>query len=420
MKIVQTEFTMPALTPITQPNTSWFRDARFGFFIHYGVYSAIARGEWVMNQEGMSPAAYALHVDDFRCDPAHIREWCRLARETGSRYLVLTAKHHDGFCLWNSGVSDFNSVQRGPGFDLVQVFVEAARAEGLGVGIYYSLADWSHPDGSTCATDESARRRFIDYTHGLVRELCTGYGSLDILWFDGPWPLLTAERWESARLLEEIRQLQPACLVNNRLGTGLPGDFGTPEGHITAETGVWEACMTFNGDWGFTETPAEDWRSGREVVRMLHSCASQGGNLLLNIGPMADGAIPAAAAERLSRVGQWLRIHGEACHGGLERIAGKFPPITNVGFWTLGGHTAWFWLGRAWCSETLAIGGLHGRIDRVTLLHEPERMFTWEQSRLRTLIHGLPKTNTEPSLGIPVLRIEFSEPPSQEFPYPGC
>jgi alpha-L-fucosidase len=401
-------------------DTPWFHDARFGLFIHFGPYAVLERGEWVMNQEGMTPDEYAPAADALRASPAQVRDWCRLARESGMRYAVLTTKHHDGFCLWDSRRCAFNAVRRGPGFDLVRVFTEACRAEGLRVGLYYSLADWTHPDGARCAHDEAARVRFTEYTRDLVRELCTGYGPLDLLWFDGPWPLDTAARWDSPRLLEEIRHLQPACLVNNRMGRGLEGDFGTPEGHIQAESRPWEACMTFNGDWGWSTAPDEDWRSPREVARLLQSCAAQGGNLLLNIGPKPDGSVPPAAVERLQRTGRWLQIHGEACLGPKDRIAGRLPAITNTGFWTLDGCTAWFWLARSWCSPTLALGGLRGTLREARLLHDPARRLTWDQSPLRTRIHGLPESNTEPELGIPVLRLEFEEPPSQVLPYPGC
>lgn len=387
-------------------------------FIHFGIYSAIARGEWVMNQEGMTAEEIRTYAQTFACDPENVRAWCRLARQAGMRYIVLTTKHHDGFCLWDSRTQMFNSVRIGPRRDLVAEFVRAAREENLRVGLYYSLADWSHPDGADCEHDEHARRRFVNYTHALVRELCTGFGSLDLLWFDGPWPLKTAERWESTRLLEEIRRLQPGCLVNNRLGIGLPGDFGTPEGHIAAEDRPWEACMTFNGDWGYTETPEADWRPAREVVRMLQTCTSGNGNLLLNIGPAADGRIPDAATERLLAVGRWLRLHAEACLGPHERLGDRFPPITNVGFWTLSGQTAWFWLARSYPGETLSIGGLRGSIAKATLLHDPARPLAWEQTPLRTRISRLPATNDEPHLGIPVLRLDFAEPPSQKFPYP--
>lgn len=400
------------------PPLAWFRQARFGMFIHFGLYADLARGEWVMNQEGMTPEEYAPLAAHFTCDPENIRAWCRLARQAGMRYAVFTTKHHDGFCLWDSPTCPFNSARLGPRRDLTREFVEAARAENLRVGLYYSLADWRHPDGAACDHDEAARQRFVDYTHALVRELCTGYGPLDLLWFDGPWPLKTADRWESPRLLAEIRRLQPTCLVNNRLGIGLDGDFGTPEGHIAAEARMWEACMTFNGDWGYTQTPEDDWRPAREVARMLQTCTAGGGNLLLNIGPASGGNIPQAAIHRLERVGRWLAVHAEACLGPHDPLGDRFPPITNLGFWTLSGHTAWFWLARAYPGPTLAIGGLHGILERATLLHDPHRPLTWEQTPLRTRIHGLPAVNDEPALGIPVLRLDFSSPPSQKFPYP--
>lgn len=387
-------------------------------FIHFGLYSRIGRGEWIMNQEGLTAEEIRAEANAFTCNPENIHAWCRTARTSGMRYIVLTTKHHDGFCLWNSTLSDFNSARIGPQRDLVAEFVAAARTEGLRVGLYYSLADWSHPDGARCDHDETARRRFIDYTHGLVRELCTQFGPLDLLWFDGPWPLKTAARWESETLLAEIRRLQPGCLVNNRLGTGLEGDFGTPEGHITAENRPWEACMTFNGDWGYTQTPDEDWRSAREVARMLQSCTAGGGNLLLNIGPADQGHIPQAASDRLERVGHWLQLHGEACLGPHDRLGDRFPTITNVGFWTLLDRTAWFWLARAYPGTTLSLGGLRGRITKATLLHQPDRPLAWEQTDLRTRIHGLPATCDEPHLGIPILRLDFADPPSQKFPYP--
>jgi alpha-L-fucosidase len=400
------------------PDLTWFTEARFGLFIHYGAYSAIARGEWVMNQEGIPPATYAAHARAMRTRPGAPRDWCRRAREAGARYVVFTTKHHDGFCLWDSSACAYNSVRLGPRRDLVREFVDAARAEGLRVGLYYSLADWTHPDGARCATDTAARRRFVAYTHALVRELCTGYGPLDLLWFDGPWPLRSAARWQSRRLLATIRRLQPGCLVNNRLGTDFPGDFGTPEGHVAAEGRPWEACMTMNGDWGFTDTPQADWLSPRELARLLRSCAAQGGNLLLNVGPEGDGALPAQARERLARIGRWLAVHGEACLGPQDRIAGRLPFITNLGFWTLRETTAWFWLARAWPGQSLDLGGLRGKLRHATLLHEPARKLRIQKTTLGWRVSGLPEKNTEPALGVPVLRLEFAEAPTQVFPFP--
>ena len=172
--------------------------------------------------------------------------------------------------------------------------MEAARAEGLRVGFYYSLMDWHHPDGARCATDEAARRRFVDYTHGLIRELLTNYGKIDILWYDVSWPL-TPEGWESERMNEMVFELQPDIIVNNR--NGLPGDFATPEQRILAEADrAWESCMTMNDSWGYQKAD-DDWKTPKTIVRNLVTCARDGGNYLLNIGPRGDGSIPEESVE---------------------------------------------------------------------------------------------------------------------------
>ena len=231
----------------------------------------------------------------------------------------MTTKHHEGFCNWDTKLTDYNAMQQGPGRDLVREFVEAARAEGLRVGFYYSLMDWHHPDGAICKTDEAARRRFVDYTHGLIRELMTNYGKIDVLWYDVAWPL-TAEQWESERMNEMVFALQPEIIVNNR--NGLPGDFSTPEQHIQAsEVGrAWETCMTLNDSWGFNR--ADDaWKTPKTIVDNLITCARGGGNYLLNIGPEPDGSVPPESVEILETVGKWLDTNGKAIYGTERREA---------------------------------------------------------------------------------------------------
>ena len=197
----------------------------------------------------------------------------------------MTTKHHEGFCHWDTKLTDYCAPKQGPGRDLVREFVEAARAEGLRVGFYYSLMDWHHPDGAICKTDEAARRRFVDYTHGLIRELMTNYGKIDILWYDVDWPL-TAEQWESERMNEMVFSLQPEIIVNNR--NGLPGDFSTPEQQDPGRRAgrAWETCMTLNDSWGFNRGD-DAWKTPKTIVDNLATCARGGGNYLLNIGPNA-------------------------------------------------------------------------------------------------------------------------------------
>src|SRR6202012_4447728 len=200
--------------------------------------------------------------------------WARLAKRAGMKYMVLTTKHHEGFCNFSTKLTPYNAVQQGPGFDIVREYVNAARAEGLRVGFYYSLMDWHHPDGARCATDEAARQRFVDYTHGLIRELLTNYGKIDVLWYDVAWPL-DAKGWEPERMNEMVFQLQPDIIVNNR--NHLEGDFATPEQKIVAETNgrAWESCMTLNESWGYQRADT-DWKSSKTIVANLISCARAG------------------------------------------------------------------------------------------------------------------------------------------------
>src|SRR5213593_5004668 len=254
-----------------QRRMKWWHEARFGMFIHWGLYSVISRHEWVMENEGIPVSEYAPLAKQFKPKPFPAREWAKIARETGMRYMVMTTKHHEGFCHFDTKTTDYCSPKQGPGRDLVREFVDAARAEGLRVGFYYSLMDWHHPDGARCATDEAARQRFVAYTHGLIRELLTNYGKIDILWYDVDWPL-TPEQWESEKMNDIVFQLQPGIIVNNR--NGLPGDFSTPEQEIrAADKGrAWETCMTLNESWGFHKAD-DNWKTPKTIVNNLITCA---------------------------------------------------------------------------------------------------------------------------------------------------
>ena len=291
----------------------WWHEAKFGMFIHWGLYSLIGQHEWAKEVEGVPIPQYEILAKHFKPKPNAARDWARLAKKAGQKYMVMTTKHHEGFCHWDSKLTDYNAVKQGPGRDLVKEFVEAARAEGMRVGFYYSLMDWHHPDGAICKTVEAARKRFVEYTHGLIRELLTNYGKIDVLWYDVSWPLTAAE-WESERMNEMVFELQPDIIVNNR--NGLPGDFATPEQHITAsEVGrAWETCMTLNDSWGFNRGD-DAWKTPKVIVDNLATCARGGGNYLLNIGPEPDGSIPPATTACLEIVGKWMETNGKAFYG---------------------------------------------------------------------------------------------------------
>src|SRR6266700_3411598 len=291
----------------------WWHQAKFGMFIHWGLYSVLGRHEWVMENEGIPVSEYAPLAKRFNPKPNAARAWAKLARQAGQKYMVMTTKHHEGFCQWDTKLTSYCAAKQGPGRDLVREYVDAARAEGLRVGFYYSLMDWHHPDGARCATDEDARKRFVAYTHTHIRELLTSYGKIDVLWYDVSWPL-DAAGWESERMNKMVFDLQPDIIVNNR--NKLPGDFSTPEQRIeAAEAGrAWESCMTMNDSWGYHR--ADDaWKSPKQVIRNLITCAHDGGNYLINIGPKPDGSIPEESIQIMSTVGRWMDKNGTALYG---------------------------------------------------------------------------------------------------------
>jgi alpha-L-fucosidase len=374
----------------------WWHEAKFGMFIHWGLYSVIGQHEWSKEAEGVPIPQYEILARHFHPKPNAARDWARLAKKAGQKYMVMTTKHHEGFCHWDSKLTDYNAMKQGPGRDLVREYVEAARAEGLRVGFYYSLMDWHHPDGAKCKTDEDARKRFVEYTHGLIRELLTNYGKIDILWYDVSWPL-TAGGWESERMNEMVFELQPDILVNNR--NGLPGDFTTPEQRIqAAEVGrAWETCMTLNDSWGFNRGD-DAWKSPKVIVDNLATCARGGGNYLLNIGPGPDGSIPSDTTACLETVGKWLETNGKAFYG-TERA--KADGNVNANY-TRRGNTLYihqhFWPGHTPAAEWLsfyrpevvvALGGLKPKVLSARLLKTGQKVeFTQDEFVLR--LTGLP------------------------------
>ncbi len=318
---------------------SWFDSARFGMFVHWGP---ISRRGWELSwplvggvpvlpySNDVAVSDYYAEALDFCPEPGAAREWMRLARGAGMRYAVLTTKHHDGFALWPTKLTEFSIAQTPYDGDLVDEYVQAARAEGLRVGFYHSLSDWHHPDYPAFREEDKpymkflGRRsadwnRYVDVLFGQVRELLTNYGEIDLLWFDGQWER-TMEEWKAPELAAMIRELQPGILINDRLSG--QGDFTTPEQAIPASVpdGRWETCMTMNRSWGYVPQDS-DYKSFGEIVHTLAEVAGKGGNLLLNVSPRADGSLPDEQVERLDAVGEWMNRHAQAVHDttpGLE------------------------------------------------------------------------------------------------------
>ena len=405
----------PAQTASRAQRMAWWHQAKFGMFIHWGLYSVIGQHEWAKEVEGIPIPQYELLAKQFHPKPNAARDWAKLAKRAGQKYMVMTTKHHEGFCHWDTKLTDYCAPKQGPGRDLVREFVDAARAEGLRVGFYYSLMDWHHPDGAICKTDLAARKRFVEYTHGLIRELMTNYGKIDVLWYDVDWPLTAAE-WESERMNKMVFELQPEIIVNDR--NGLEGDFGTPEQEITAaKVGrAWESCMTLNDSWGFNRGD-DGWKTAKNIVSNLAECARGGGNYLLNIGPKPDGSIPEETVTVLEAVGKWLDTNGKAIYG-TER--GQFSWNTNAQY-TRRGNTLYihqqYWPGHTPAAEALAffqpeavvaIGGLKAKAKSARLLKTGETVqFTQDEWALR--LTGLPLT--APDQPATVIEVECDAEP---------
>ena len=385
----------------------WWHEAKFGMFIHWGLYSLLGRHEWVMETEGIPVKEYEQLAKKFTPKPNAARDWAKLARRAGQKYMVMTTKHHEGFCLFESKYTDYCAPKQACGRDLVKEYVEAARAEGLRVGFYHSLMDWHHPDGARCAGDEAARKRFVAYIHGQIRELLTNYGKIDILWYDVAWPLDPAG-WESEKMNQMVFQLQPDIIVNNR--NKLPGDFSTPEQRIQAEKEgrAWEACMTMNGSWGYHQAD-DDWKTPKTVVRNLVTCARGGGNYLLNIGPRGDGSIPQESVRILSAVGRWMDKNGQAIYGTDPCSVGR----SNYASFTRKGNTLYVHV-HFWPGDIVTIGGLRTKVRSARLLASAKQV-DFQQDEFRVRFTGLPQK--PPDDPVTVIEAQCDSEPAQDMDY---
>jgi len=384
--------------PKATERLKWWTEARFGMFIHWGLYAIPARGEWVMYCERIPKAEYACLAERFRPRRFNADEWVALAQEAGMRYLVLTTRHHDGFCLWDSQVSDFTTVKSAAQRDFIAEYVAACRKAGMRIGFYYSLLDWRWPaywEGPE--KDPEGWAEFREYVHAQVRELMTQYGKIDILWYDGAWPH-SAEDWQSEGLNAMVRRLQPDIIINNR--SRVPEDFETPEQHIRPADRPWESCMTIDDLWWGYHPGDPNLKSPRQLVRNLVKCVAGNGNFLLNVGPKADGTIPAPQARRLRAVGEWLRRNGESIYGAGPAPFGQ----AHLGQVTAKGNTVYvhvmFWPGREMC-----VAGIKNRVQRACMLATGEEL-PFEQQQDRLFVRGLPPRAPDPIDTVVALELE--------------
>jgi alpha-L-fucosidase len=329
----------------------WWKDARFGMFIHWGLYAVPAGeykgdqvegiGEWIMNSLNIPIDEYEQFAKKFNPTKYDAQEWVRIAKDAGMKYIVITSKHHDGFALWDSKVTDWDVVDATPyEKDLLKQLADACREEGIKLCFYHSIMDWHHPDaqamwepnynqGRDSENVNPNFQKYIDeYMKPQLKELLTEYGDIGVMWFDGEWvPAYTSEMGKE--VYNYVRNLQPDIIINNRVDKGrkgmegldaegdFAGDFGTPEQEIpdTGMPGVdWESCMTMNDTWGYKSFD-DNWKSNETLITNLIDIVSKGGNFLLNVGPTAEGLIPQPSVERLKAMGDWMEVNGESIYG---------------------------------------------------------------------------------------------------------
>ncbi|WP_433440926.1 alpha-L-fucosidase [Nonomuraea sp. CA-141351] len=399
---------------------SWFTEARFGLFVHWGIYAAAARHEWVKSYERLSDEHYRRYFDHFDPDLYDPGVWADEAVNAGMKYLVVTSKHHDGFCLWDSELTDYKARR-----DLLAPMLDAFRERGLRTGLYYSLLDWHHPEFPNDLyhpqRDEDLGDRdvriYADYMHGQVRELLTRYGRIDTMWFDFSYAgrgfgAKGPDEWRSADLERLVRELQPGILVNNRLGLG-GGDFTTPE-QVMPPGGLaghkpWEACQTLNGSWGYHRDNL-DWKPVDLLLKMLVDTVSKGGNMLLNVGPDARGQFEPRAVERLRGIGKWMRLHARSIHGAG---ASEFEPPPDCRYTQRGDRLYLHLL--SWPMKHVHLPKLGGRVAYAQFLHDASEVPIVEVDPKEPFHHylrGLPEDTltlqlpiTRPDVTIPVVEL---------------
>ena len=423
----------------TPGDTGWFTHDRFGLFIHWGLYTLPARHEWVKSREMMDNEAYGKYFKHFDPDLYDPILWAKAAATAGMKYFVMTTKHHEGFCLWDTGLTDYKAPNTPAGRDLLRPAVDAFREYGLRIGFYHSLVDWHYPDYTVDqhhpmrenaayieADKERKLSRYIEYLYGQTRELLTQYGQIDILWYDFSvaaterFPGKGRETWGSEELISMVRSLQPRIILNDRLG--IDQDVMTPEQFqprtrvmVNGKPVVWEACQTFSGSWGY-HRDEQSWKSVDQLVKMLIDTVSKGGNLLLNVGPTGRGEFDVRALDRLSGIGGWMRQHGRAIYGCTQAPEGLFsPPDCRYTYNPLTNRLYLHVF--SWPYKHIYLEGLTDRVAYAQLLNDaseirmlrnvPEAAYDWgeieERREADALILELPIQ--KPDVIVPVIEI---------------
>lgn len=383
--------------------TDWFTHDRFGMYIHWGLYSLGARHEWMRSREFMSNEQYEKYFKRFDPDLYDPKLWADLAANAGMKYMVVTTKHHEGFCLWDTQLTDYKAPNSPARRDLLRPMLEAFRERDIRTGLYYSLLDWHHPDytvdvkhplryNETFVKESAAKdfSKYVEFLFGQTRELLSDYGDIDVLFYD--FSIAAAEgfagkgkdEWQSRELIEMIRKLQPQILLNDRLQMG--ADITTPEQYqprewikVNGKRVMWEACHTFSGSWGYYRDE-ESWKSVDTLLKMLIDTVAKGGNLLLNVGPTGRGEIDERAVERLQGMGEWMRRHSRSIYS-CTAAPDEFEAPQDCRFTYNPEKNVLYLHIFSWPFKHLHLYGLSGRVEYAQLLHDASeiRMIQGEQ-----------------------------------------
>ena len=415
-------FAQPTRPPLDdQARLEWFKDAKFGIFVHWGAYSVIGRHEWARHRFQIPQAEYDVFARQFNPVNFDAEKWTGLFEKAGAKYVVITSKHHDGFAIYRSKVGDYDIEVTPYKGDPLKDLAKAAPRHGLRLGFYHSIMDWHHPAYLPRRTWEvidpnkpGNNSQYVDYMKEQLRELLTGYGDVAMIWFDGEWEHTLANPKRDDEVYSFIRMLQPNTLINDRLYERKPGnkaDFGTPEQFVPA-TGVkspdgkdalWESCVTINMDsWGYNKYET-DFKTERDLIRMLVEVVSKGGNLLLNIGPKPDGTIQQEFVTRLEAMGEWLKVNGESIYGT------KASPFTRMPFFgraTQKGSNLYLQV-FAWPQNgQLRVPGLKNLVHSAYLLADPKKTpLGWRRDGADILI-TVPKTVPDERVSVVALRLD--------------
>ncbi len=406
----------------------WWRDARFGLFIHWGLYSIPAGewkgktnyAEWIRNNAHIPLKVYDKFVHQFDPVKFNAGQWVKMAKNAGMKYIVITSKHHDGFCLFNSKYTKFDIMSTPFKRDVLKELTDAAHKAGIKIGFYYSIMDWHNPDYLPRRSWEKDRptkgadfTRYIQYIKNQLHELLTNYGKISILWFDGNWE----RNWNNKygrEIYNYVRSLQPGIIINNRVGTGTddslkaPGDYETPEQYIPA-TGLpgvdWETCMTMNDHWGYNKHD-NDWKPVKVLIRNLVDIASKGGNFLMNVGPTSRGVFPEPAVERLKAIGKWMKVNSESIYGT------QASPFENLVWGRCtqrkieGGTRLYLHVFDYPQNSQLVVHGIQNLPQRAFLLSDPDKNSLDIKRREDALVINLPKTAPDSINSVVVLDIK--------------